>query len=410
MTKVIIIGAGMAGLAAALALKARGISYVILEAAGHPGGRAVTVTTATGTPVDLGAHWLHGEDTPLRPLIDSYGIGYRADEESGMLICENGTTRHADSEDWLDSVVDQGKADGIKAGTLPDCPLPDLGKDARARRMLTVFGQLWNGVEPPLEPSALEFLTDENTPGGLQPDGGMGAVIAAMAGDAGDIRYDTVVTGVGADADGVVVHSTAETWHADYVLVTVSLGVLKSGAIAFDPPLGSAMADYLGGITMGTMNKIIAEVHPGFFHARNIPVDFALELLDGDPPHFCHLHSAGQPVITLFVCGKHAAEVEAMDDAAALAYLIRVLAPVEQLKGFEKHMVGAPTRSGWVGNPFTRGAYSACLPGGKRTGPRFEGRIGFCGDTFDTRFPASLAGAFRSGQAAAEEIARLTAF
>lgn len=410
MTKVIIVGAGMAGLAAALELKARGIGYAILEAASHPGGRAVTVTTATGTSVDLGAHWLHGEDTPLKALLDSYEIGYRADEESDMLICENGTTRHADSEDWLDSALDQGKADGIKGGVLPDCPLPDLGKDARARRMLTVFGQLWNGVEPPLEPSALEFLTDENTPGGLQPDGGMSRVVAAMAKDVGEICYDTVVTGVSTDADGVVVRSAGESWRADYVLVTVSLGVLKSEAIAFDPPLSPAMVDYLGGITMGTMNKIIAEVDPAFFAEREVPVDLALELLDGDPPHFCHVHSAGLPLITLFVCGRHAADVEAMDANAARGYLKRVLAPVEQLRGFDEHMIGDPVRSAWVGNPFTRGAYSACLPGAKRSGPRFEGRIGFCGDTFDQRFPASLAGAFRSGQAAAEEIAKLTAF
>ncbi len=410
MTQVIIIGAGMAGLVAARKLKAQGVTTLILEAASHPGGRAVTMTTKTGATVDLGAHWLHGEGTPLKALLENYGIAYSADEESGMLICENGTTRQADAEDWLDSALDHVKAEGIKAGTLPDCPLYELGKDDKARKMLTEFGQLWDGVEPPLAPSALEFLTDENTPGGLQPDGGLGAVIAAIAGDAGEIVYDTIVTTVQGENDRVTVHSDSQTWRAAHVLVTVSLGVLKADAIVFEPPLSDDMIAHLDGITMGTMNKIIVEVTPNFFAERKIPVDFALELLDGDPPHFCHLHSAGQPVITLFVCGKHAADVEAMDEAAALAYLMRVLEPVEQLKGFEQHLVGTAIRSGWVGNPFTRGAYSACLPGGKRSGPRFEGRIGFCGDTFDQRFPASLAGAFRSGEAAADALLKLTAF
>ncbi|MBW8881988.1 MAG: hypothetical protein JF615_11415 [Asticcacaulis sp.] len=38
----------------------------------------------------------------------------------------------------------------------------------------------------------------------------------------------------------------------------------------------------------------------------------------------------------------------------------------------------------------------------RRSGPRVEGLIVFCGDTFDTRFPASVAGAYLSGQAGAQ--------
>ena len=157
------------------------------------------------------------------------------------------------------------------------------------------------------------------------------------------------------------------------------------------------------------MNKIVAEVDPAFFTVRNIPNDLSLELLDGAPPHYCHVKSAGLPLISLYISGKYAAGIEGLDAAAARTYLRRVLAPVEQLEGFDDHMIGDPIISQWVGNPFTCGAYSACLPGGRRSGPRFEGRVGFCGDTFDERFPASLAGAFRSGEAAAREIARLTA-
>ena len=33
---------------------------------------------------------------------------------------------------------------------------------------------MWDGIDPPYHPSAYEFLTDENTPGGLQPTAGMG--------------------------------------------------------------------------------------------------------------------------------------------------------------------------------------------------------------------------------------------
>ncbi|ESQ84872.1 hypothetical protein AEAC466_07390 [Asticcacaulis sp. AC466] len=406
MTDILIIGAGMAGLAAALELQRHSLDFLILEAASEPGGRAATVTTPTGTPVDLGAHWLHGDGTPLKALIEEYGIGYREDRSDNLTLYEGGRARQADG-DWLEGLLDVDKAHGIKSGTVPDCPLPELAKDARGRKVLTEFGLMWNGVDPPVYPSAHEFLTDENTVGGLQPDGGIGMVIASMAEAVGDrILYDTHIAEILTQEDIVEVRSAEnDIWTARYVLFTGSLGVLKSGDVAFDPPFSEALTDHLAGLVMGDMNKIVVEVEPGFFEARGIAPDTALELLDASPPHFCHIRSAGQPLISLYISGRQAEAVEGFTGAEALGYLRTILAPVEALTGFEAHTTGDVILSHWSGNPLTRGAYSACLPGHRRSTPWLEGRVCFCGDTFDTRFPASLAGAFRSGRKAARQIA-----
>lgn len=56
--RVVVIGAGIAGLAAASRLRAAGIDCVLLEARDRIGGRLHTIDLA-GTPADLGGSWIH---------------------------------------------------------------------------------------------------------------------------------------------------------------------------------------------------------------------------------------------------------------------------------------------------------------------------------------------------------------
>ena len=68
---VLVIGAGVAGIAAARALRMRGLACVVLEAKPRIGGRAFT--DATG--FDHGASWLHqANDNPLTPLAEALGF------------------------------------------------------------------------------------------------------------------------------------------------------------------------------------------------------------------------------------------------------------------------------------------------------------------------------------------------
>ncbi len=407
MTDVLIIGAGVAGLSAAVELKKRGLSCLVIEALDKPGGRARTRRGPTGTPIDLGAHWLHGEDTPMRAVLDHYNLPYHEETEGEMFVQNRGKVQRSE-EEWIESAIDWDKANAIKSGAHPDVALPELGVDDAARERLGQFGLMWDGIDPPYHPSAYEFLTDENTPGGLQPLSGMGALIEALARDLGpeNLRLNTPIAAVASQKDHVDVRAADGTRFMGRIgLFTGSLGVLKANAVAFEPPLTADFRRHLSGLVMGKMNKIVVELTPAFFAERKIAVDTGYILLDARPPHFCHMHSAGLPILQLYIAGRHAEMIEGMTGHEALDYLHKMLAPVEQLEGFESHIVGDPVVPAWVSNPFTRGAYSCCLPGTKRQGPHREARVFFAGDTFDERFPASVAGAFRSGQEAARQIA-----
>src|SRR5687768_10675215 len=72
--KVVVVGAGRAGLAAARALHDGGVDGVVVEGRDRIGGRTHTVEVG-GAPVDLGASWIHrGEASPMRGYFDSLGI------------------------------------------------------------------------------------------------------------------------------------------------------------------------------------------------------------------------------------------------------------------------------------------------------------------------------------------------
>src|SRR5579871_3528944 len=68
--RIIVVGAGLAGLAAARALRDRGYEVVVLEARKRSGGRIQTQYC-----VDMGAHWIYGtEGNPVTNLARQYAL------------------------------------------------------------------------------------------------------------------------------------------------------------------------------------------------------------------------------------------------------------------------------------------------------------------------------------------------
>src|SRR5262245_60590138 len=75
----LVIGAGIAGLTAAQALRAAGRAVEVLEARDRLGGRAWSVDLA-GATVELGAGWLQGDrGSPIADYCRAHGIAYAAD-------------------------------------------------------------------------------------------------------------------------------------------------------------------------------------------------------------------------------------------------------------------------------------------------------------------------------------------
>jgi monoamine oxidase len=96
----------------------------------------------------------------------------------------------------------------------------------------------------------------EGTGGNLVPVGGYRELVDRLSTGL-DMRLSTPVTEIEHRGREVIVQSSGGTFEGDRVIVTVPLGVLRSGTLAFDPPLGPDHAGAVERLAMGTLEKVV---------------------------------------------------------------------------------------------------------------------------------------------------------
>src|SRR6476620_9612260 len=91
--RVIVLGAGMAGLVAARLLHDSGFVVTVLEARGRLGGRTWT-DDSLGAPLDLGGSWVHGVDgNPLTLWCEKLGVSLVESQGERLLIDQRTTAK-----------------------------------------------------------------------------------------------------------------------------------------------------------------------------------------------------------------------------------------------------------------------------------------------------------------------------
>ena len=86
---VIVVGAGLSGLAAARGLTRAGAGVVVLEARTRVGGRTEDELLADGTPLELGGQWIGDGHSRMHELVDELGLAtFRTYNDEGELLLD----------------------------------------------------------------------------------------------------------------------------------------------------------------------------------------------------------------------------------------------------------------------------------------------------------------------------------
>lgn len=290
---VIVVGAGMAGLVAARLLHDSGCHVTVLEARNRLGGRIWT-DQRWGAPCDLGASWVHGADhNPLSTWCQAIGIELAITSEETRFVSANGQfqdeakvqRRAWRSRLYANRAIKRHSARlqrDLTAGRRPNVSLADaLEPLLTSRRLRLIDRQVlaWRvsmaeGVQgaPADQLDLREWFPKETAMVNALPRGGYSQLI----GDAAQgltIHLNQPVQSIQYDSFGARVTTTEGVYQADAVVITVPLGILKTGKLHFDPPLPAARTEAIARIGYGgdgVLNKIVLRFPRVFWpEARN---------------------------------------------------------------------------------------------------------------------------------------------
>ncbi|ERN14660.1 lysine-specific histone demethylase 1 homolog 1 [Amborella trichopoda] len=436
---VLVIGAGLSGLAASKQLITLGFRVLILEGRNRPGGRVHTKRMSGNDIVaaaDLGGSVLTGiNGNPLGVLARQLGFPLHKVRDICPLYLPDGRAVDSEVDSRVEALFNQLLEKVCKLRQSMD----DMAVDVSLGTALDTFREVYRVAENQEERMLLNWhhanleyanasllsdlslaFWDQDDPYEMGGDhcfipGGNGRFVKALS-EGLPIFYGKTVDLIRYGTNGVQVRAGNQVFQGDMVLCTVPLGVLKKGSIKFEPELPQSKNEAIQKLGFGLLNKV-AMLFPHCFWGAEIDTFGHLSVDKCKRGEFFLFYSyasvSGGPLLMALVAGESAIGFESMAPSDAVERVLGILRGIFRPKGIiVPHPIQAVCTR-WGSDQFTYGSYSHVAVGA--SGDDYDilaesvgqGRVFFAGEATNRRYPATMHGAFLSGLREAANISRI---
>jgi monoamine oxidase len=416
---VVIIGAGAAGLAAAMRLSAADKSVVLIEARDRIGGRIVTVD-ADGVPVELGAEFIHGRAPEIFDLVNRFNLKttlvggdqfcnvagercacnffrevdevfdklmhYRGPdvsfEEFLQSVCEEETTR-----EWA-----RGYVAGFHGAPPDDAGVEALIRDTKAEEEIGQQSWRIEGGYKLLVDSIWEACKTSNV----------------------QLELNAKVERV-EWSDGVQLLAAGRRYKAKQAIVTLPISVLQAGAVEFVPALDEKRKA-LDEIAMGDVARCVLRFRRRWWEelkskdGKSLKDASFLFSRGTDFPTWWTQAPAKMPILVGWASAITAPALtrHSQDEVSA-----RAVTALASTLGIDESLIRSELVSAhfydWCADPLSRGAYTYARVGGsaayRALAEPLRDTLFFAGEATDsTGNHATVHGAIASGYRAADEV------
>ncbi len=347
--KIIIIGAGAAGLYAGYLLKSKGIDFSILEASGTHGGRMGKLNSFADYPIDTGAQWMHGRNSIIADLVRSKNIQTTLDESELSYWFNNQVVAALPKDPFI-----------FEADELPDVSFKDhahqQGFDSEYDNIIeaiagdqgasaSTLSAYWNSKDEENWVSGDEDFKFAKTYFDV-----IDTYIAQEV--LSQVQFNSPITAVDYSADKIMLtDSGGNTYTANKVIVTVPISILKLNEIAFTPALPAEKTAAFAKFGMGPGMKVFLKFSTKFYadvlYGGSVCGAYADDTVG---------KTTSDHVLLAFVMGDQAANLHALgSDSAITNALLQELDTIYNGQATANFI--ASSVHDYTAKPFIKGAY-----------------------------------------------------
>lgn len=412
---VIVVGAGISGLAAAKKLKDNGFNVIVLEAQSKVGGRLKTIRSL-GVAFDEGASWIHGTaGNPITSLAQQAGMNTAFTDDESILAYDLGGVLHSDSnfsdtEDKFYTVLETLKNNGSSTKsfeTVFNELYPTFCNDRLWKFFLSTYLTFDTGDLNML--SSLLYNEGEEFGGEERISVNGYDTIPSYLAIGLNVQLNQKVTKIDYSNTKILVSHNGTVTEADYVLVTVPLGVLKANKIDFVPSLPNTKQNAIQKVGVNCVNKFLLTWETAFWDDEQY-ICYTPDIKDKFN-YFVNVKKY-QPTVNALMTFAYADKARQTENMTDQQIIEEIMTHLRDIYGNNIPYPKNILRTKWQTNEYSYGSYSYTAVGTEMRhfddlAEEIDDKIFFAGEHTEIDYFSTAHGAYLSGIREADKIIAL---